>query len=98
MGHRPPYLAARVGGGITKDSTMSIIEDIIKNTVPTTHPHLTSFIGASVPEAERAAAEAGMPCRVVNVDGRPRVIVWDHVPRRINLWVRDHKVVSAFYG
>lgn len=77
---------------------MSSIEDKIKNIVPTTHPHLTLFIGASVPEAERAAAEAGRPCRVVNVDGVPRVVVRDHVPMRINLWVRDHKVVAAFYG
>ena len=67
------------------------------HTVDYSQPRIESsgdYVGLSIEEAQKLAADSGVPFRVVMEDGQPLPVTMDYRPGRINAVVESGKVVG----
>lgn len=53
------------------------------------------YVGLTEDEARALAADQDRPFRVVNRDGEDFIVTADYVERRINVTVRENRVLTA---
>lgn len=57
-----------------------------------------SLIGLPVKDVQAACKAAGVPCRVVEIDGKPLPVTKDFRPDRLNFKVAGGKITSVTKG
>ncbi len=57
-----------------------------------------AYLGLTEQEASVKAKEAGLPWRVVEVDGESRPVTMDHRPDRLNFSLANGKVIRVTLG
>lgn len=57
-----------------------------------------TFIGQPLADAEAACKAAGIRCRVVEVDGEPRIVTKDFIADRLNFRVVGGRITAVTKG
>lgn len=57
-----------------------------------------AYLGLTEEEASAKAKEAGLPWRVVEVDGASRPVTMDHRPERLNFSLANGKIIRVTRG
>ena len=57
-----------------------------------------TLLGQPLPAVEAACEAAGLPCRVVEIDGKPLPVTLDFMPERLNFRVNNGKITAVTKG